>query len=337
MDAARMGAGRVVVGASRGLKVTVAVTLAMLVSGALLVSSAAAASDLTLREEVTKTIVEPGSEVRGLVLSNGCFYVAYGKLETNQSTKDKMGGFGPTEKNPCSHEVTGGTLKSITIPATGAATIAFSPGPKVTLPGPCIYQFPSKWSGFQAVPFSVVGIEGSVTGTLVKTGSSPECALTNLAGFESQDMLNVPAHPPAEGLARMSVEAQATSYKAEAQVQLEQANCGVSDGNPFIGTAKFKRTTSKSSVAVTYKVKGAAPNEVFAVQLFNTTGLGPSCEFLGNPVNKATKTATFTTNEKGEGSFTGELIVPRNDTEFFVTGFGEGTIQIDDSLRVSLP
>jgi hypothetical protein len=329
-------------GASLRVKLAGAVTLAVLVFGGAIASSAAASNVLTLREEVTKTIVEPGSEVRGLVYTTfdaGCFYVAYGKLESNQSATDKMGGFGATEKTnwenkPCAG-VTGGKLKSITISAAGAASIVMSPAPTVTLTGPCIYQFPTKWSGFQAVPYPVVGIEGTVTGTLVKTGSSPSCAATETTFYESQDMLNKPAHPPAEGLARMTVEDQASSYKATAQVQLEQANCGNSNGNPFIGSAKFTRASAKSTVTTTYKVKGALPETVFNVELWNTTG--GSCEFLGYPANKATKAISFTTNEKGEGSFTGVLAVPRNDTEFFVTGEGQNNFQINDSLIVSLP
>ena len=97
-----------------------------------------------------------------------------------------------------------------------------------------------------------------------------------------------------------------------------------------------RRASTKSSVTVAYKVEGADPNTVFTVELFNTTGFGNGCEFLGEPVNKTTKTSTFTTNAKGEGSFTGALTVPRNDTEFFVTGRGESG-QVNDSLRVSLP
>ena len=64
---------------------------------------------------------------------------------------------------------------------------------------------------------------------------------------------------------------------------------------------------------------------------------GGTCESLGHPVNKLTKESTFTTNGKGEGSFTGVLTVPRNDAEFSVVARDEGFIEDLGSLVVSLP
>jgi hypothetical protein len=329
-----------VLGARRVKKVAVALTLATLVSGALLESAASASNVLTLRAAELGSVIEPGTGIQGgigLGLTIACFDSASGgKLETNQSGTDKVGFSGATEKACFSEEagysMTPGRLTSITATAGGVATVLFSPAIKLTVPGPCIYQLPNKWPAAFPIPALSFSPAGEVRGTLIKAGSSPSCAHEATFPFESGAKLFT---DEGEGL---STETQLAAYKAEAKVQKSGGGCGEDDGNPFIGTAKFTRASASSTVTVTYKVKGALPNTVFQVGLMNTTGFGPGlCQFVGPLTNKTTKATTFTTNENGEGSFTGGVPVPRNDTEFFAYGGTPGQTQVDPSLHVTLP
>jgi len=282
-------------------------------------------------------VVEPGSKaISFFFLDPGQCFIQYqaGTLESNQSASDKLsvGGATLTECEVAGYAITGGKLKSVTGTAAGATNLVFSPALKVKTPGPCYYSY-TKMSG----PYEAGSLfaNGSATGTLIKAGSIPGCApektdtFTTRNGYEFEENFYTD----------LTTETQLSSYKAEAKVVLEGGGCGIYNGHPYIGTAKFTRNSSKSAVTVTYKVKGALPSTSFAVILLNATGIGPTdCEFLGYAVNKTTNTTSFTTNAKGEGSFTGGLTVPRNDTELLVASIAEGeTSQINESLRVSLP
>jgi hypothetical protein len=320
-------------GAFPVMKVAGAVVLAVLVSGALLASTAGASNVLTLRSKEPKQpqlVIEPGEPVQAelYILSLECGLTYSGTLETNQAGTDKLGFSALAGKN-CSREkegylVTGGKLKSITATASGVMTFLFSPALNVQVPGPCHYSF-SKTSASFPLP-SLVGPNGSLKGKLIQTEKTASCPPEWTLDFESF------------GLFRGSpiyAETQLSSYKAEAPVELEATDCGANLGRPVIGTAKFTRSTTTNVVTVTYKVKGTHPNTVFFVTL-DAAPCGLNQLLL---VNKTTKASTFTTNAKGEGSFTGSTAVPANFTEFWVEGEAERSIfyPFDSSLTVSLP
>ncbi len=97
----------------------------------------------------------------------------------------------------------------------------------------------------------------------------------------------------------MTGTASAESLSASSLVQENNSNCGkLVEGQPIIGSAKFKRTFNK--LKVTYSAKHLAKSTTYFLGFYNNTG--GACEFLGDSVS-------FVTNAAGTGKGTGEIEV----------------------------
>lgn len=122
----------------------------------------------------------------------------------------------------------------------------------------------------------------------------------------------------------MAATASAKSLSASALVQSGNGNCGhYEPGGPIAGSAKFKRTGNV--VKVTYSVKTLTPSTKFEMRLYS----GASCSLLETG-------GAFTTNSKGAGKITTEMLVPEGEVEFFLDATS-GPFTNNDSFIVTLP
>ncbi len=147
-------------------------------------AAASAAPRLVLTENGTR--VEPGAYALNyqLAFDGGCLQESPGKLLSNGKPTDKLE-FGAPVESECLEAGYGqvGALKRITLKATGAATLSFSPKLEISEPGPCVYGF-SRFTG--TFPATIeVDIEGTGVGKLKRHGAGPSCEATRTVAFDA--------------------------------------------------------------------------------------------------------------------------------------------------------
>ena len=163
-----------------GLSVAVMVIAALVLSA----GASGAAPRLVLSENGVQ--VPPGGFALSyqLAFDGGCLQESAGQLLVNAKPTDKLE-FGAPIESECleSGYAQTGALKKVTLKASGAATLSFSPKLQITEPGPCVYSF-SRFTG--TFPAAIeVDIEGSGVGKLQRRGAASSCSPTRTVEFDA--------------------------------------------------------------------------------------------------------------------------------------------------------